>query len=540
MTEMAAQWASEFDKIFEPYNRSDAPGLSVGVAKDNKLIYRKGFGLANVEHGVVNTPRTRFRIGSTTKHFTCLAALLLAENGKIEIDGSIRAYIPELGAQDGEPSLRQLMNHSSGYRCYIDLGFIADGEAVHPAANALEIQVQQARANFPPGERTIYCNGGYNLLSIAIERVTGKPFAEVLEELIFEPLGMLDTQAVPSDMEVHPRLAGLYVPRDGGWRRGIFITEGLRGEGNIISTVDDMLIWLAHLRGEKKVGSAETWKQMTTPPRLTNGFVSQYALGLILDTYRGVPVIHHGGSVTGGTCQMITASDPALDVIIITNGVVASADELGSKIFDVVLGDSVLAPKATPPSTDAYRNLLGQYHCARTGMVVGIEDMEGKVGLSTVGGMPMVAEETNDGLVSPFAKTVVGHFVVHDAKQKSASPPDALEISDSGNMDQFQRIAGPAPAADSIAPRLLGTFYAPDLKASATFQLVDGQLEMEIHGPYGFSVWTLRPMTETLLSFANKHLTYWTGVLNLKCDGDEITGFELTSKRTRQVVFDRT
>ena len=105
------------DELFKPVNRSDAPGLVVGIAQCGKILYRRGFGLASVELGVANTPRTRMRIGSTSKHFTCVAALLLAEEGKLDIDAGVRRYLPELRDLQPEPTLRQLMTHTSGYRC---------------------------------------------------------------------------------------------------------------------------------------------------------------------------------------------------------------------------------------------------------------------------------------------------------------------------------------------------------------------------------------------------------------------------------------
>jgi D-aminopeptidase len=536
-----AEFSKALDKIFRPFNRSDSPGLVVGVAKGGELLYRRGFGLANVEHGVANTPKTRMRIGSTTKHFTCLASLLLAEDGKFDVDASIRTYIPELQPQAGEPTLRQLMSHAGGYRCYIDTGFIADGPAVHPAPAALAAQVRQTEANFPPGERMLYNNGGYNLLSLAIERVTGAPFESFLKERIFDPLGMIDTLSVPSDMEIHQGLAGLYTPgKDGAWRRGIFITEGLRGEGAMISTVDDMLRWLAHLRGPRTLGSASTWEQMMSPPRLANGFQAQYALGLILDAYRGVPVIHHGGSVTGGTCQMITVPDHALDIIILTNGAPANADDLANQIIDTALGDEILAPKVAPPETEPYAGLLGRYHCARSGMVLGLADMEGKLGFSFFTSPPAPIDECDEGLVSPFAKTVVGHFVIHTKGLDTQAVPETLEISDSGNPDTFTRLPDAAPDIETMAADLHGSFYARDIDGRARFERDGEALELHIHGPYGESVWAVEALGTDLLSCSFKgYRIPWVGVLNLIRTDGAVSGFTFTSRRTRNLRFER-
>ena len=172
--------AEQLDALFAPWNRTDEPGMVVGVVKDGALLYRRGFGMASLEHGAANTPATRMRIGSITKHFTCLLALLLAEEGELDLDQPIRTYIPELTGPGGDPTLRQLMQHRGGSRCYLDLSFIGHGMSTPPVGHALEILVRQKSRNFAPGEAMIYNNGGYHLVSIAIERVGGAPFEALL------------------------------------------------------------------------------------------------------------------------------------------------------------------------------------------------------------------------------------------------------------------------------------------------------------------------------------------------------------------------
>src|ERR1700679_3416902 len=111
----------QLDALFGPGNRADEPGLVVGGVKDGATIYRRGFGMASLETSVANTPKTRMRIGSTSNHFTCLLALLLAEEGKLDMDAPIRTYIPELTGPGGDPTVRQLVQHRGGSRCYLDL-----------------------------------------------------------------------------------------------------------------------------------------------------------------------------------------------------------------------------------------------------------------------------------------------------------------------------------------------------------------------------------------------------------------------------------
>ena len=112
--------AEQLDALFAPWRRTDEPGLVVGVVRmAEKLIYRRAFGMASLEHAVANTPTTRMRIGSTSKHFTCLLALLLAEEGRFDLDQPIRSYVPELAGPGGDPTPRQLLQHRGGSRCHL-------------------------------------------------------------------------------------------------------------------------------------------------------------------------------------------------------------------------------------------------------------------------------------------------------------------------------------------------------------------------------------------------------------------------------------
>src|SRR5579872_2833811 len=223
------------DQLFAPWNRTDEPGLVVGVVKDGALIYRRGFGMASLEHAAANTPATRMRIGSISKHFTCLLALLLAEEGKLDLDAPVRAYIPELAGPGGDPTLRQLMQHRGGSRCYLDLGFIGHGMSLPPVGTALAAQVRQSGRNFAPGTAMIYNNGGYHLVSIAIERAGGARFEDQLKARLFDVIGMPDTASVPTDHDITPGgVAAMHLPRRNGWRRGLLWSDELRGEGAII------------------------------------------------------------------------------------------------------------------------------------------------------------------------------------------------------------------------------------------------------------------------------------------------------------------
>jgi len=528
------------DEIFAAVNRSDAPGLVVGVAQHGQPVYRRGFGLASLELGVANTPWTRMRIGSTSKHFTCLAALLLAEDGRLDIDAGVRRYVPELPARRHEPTLRQLMNHSGGQRCYLDVGFLSDAMAIKPRGTALKVQARQADVNFAPGDKTLYNNGGYHLLSLIVERVSGVPFEEFLERRIFAPLGMVDTKSVPSDFEIHRNMATLHVAQpDGRWRRGIFPTEEVRGEGAMISTVDDMLRWLAHLRGPHRVGSEATWTQMTTPVRLNNGTEVPYALGLMVHGYRGARVVHHAGGVIGGTCQMLTVPAHALDIIIMTNGAVVNAVELANRIVDAMLGDAVLAAREERASSERFKGVLGRrWHAPATGLLAGFGDAGGKLGLCLMNNPPAPLRDEGGTLRLGFEDIAMGPYTLRTADLADrAEPPAVLEMTESGHVLRLHLLPEAAPA-DALAP-LAGRYRAADLDADAVVVQEDDGWKLRIFGRHGLNELAIEPLSADVAALAHAVHPQLRGALSIARRHGAVTGFQVDSGRTRGMRFER-
>jgi D-aminopeptidase len=535
---------SAFDAVFESVNRSETPGVVVGVAQHGNLLYRRGFGLASIEHGVINTPSTRMRIGSTSKHFTCLAALLLQEEGKLDIDASVRVYIPELPNLKGEPSLRQLMTHSSGYRCFLDLGFLANGMAMVPNGGALAAQIRQTDVNFEPGKRMLYCNGGYHLLSEVIERVSGEPFEQVLQERIFEPLGMIDTQSIPSDMQIHPRVATLHIKLpDGRYRRGIFPTEENRGEGAMVSTVDDMLRWLAHLRGPKLVGRESTWREMLGVAQLEGCPPAAYAMGLFRHFHRGVEVIHHPGSVLGGNSQMLTIPAHALDIIIMGNGAAAKPAELAYKIVDLLLAP-VLAPCITLAATDRFSHLVGRYyHAHRAGFLIGFEDLAGKLGVSLMNEPAVTIPEHGEHLRLGFEDAGTGPISLSISelhRDAEGDVPGGLRISETGHVETFERVADGQAVQGEVERALAGRYHADDLDADARIACNADEFNLKIFGAVGTAHMSLQRISDSVygLKMLDPTLPLF-GVLKVDREGSQIAGFRVSTVRTRNIRFSR-
>jgi CubicO group peptidase (beta-lactamase class C family) len=536
------------DDLFQPFNRSDMPGLVVGVAHHGKTIYRRGFGLASVQHGIINTPATRMRIGSTSKHFTCLAALLLAEDGKLDVDAPANTYLPELPTLEGMPTLRQFMMHTSGYRCSLDLSTLGNGMALSPTGWHLKTLVRQREVNFKPNHGQMYCNGGYHLLSIAIDRVAGMSYEQFLKTRILEPLGMHDTEGNPSDQLMLPGLAALHLPiPGGGWRRGSFGGTDIRGEGNMVSTVDDMLRWLAHLNGPKIVGNAETWRQMFEPATLANGLKSVYSLGLNRHAYRNVEVIQHSGGVVGGNSQMITVPKHGLDIAIMVNGAPASAAELAFKVIDAILGDDVLGAPATPlASLERFRHLVGASYHGPSGMLLGFGEAGDKLGLRFMHSQPFpILRDEGHRLFAGFEHVAIGPLEL-DAKDLAANgdgnAPDTITLVESGYPLVLHRVPATAPAIKDVGKALVGTYASNDLAATAVIEFEDDNLVMRLRGDYSAEQRILVDAYSTTAFGLRDPEAIGMGT-GLTIEGDIRNGlapaFRVDSLRARHVRFDR-
>jgi D-aminopeptidase len=524
----------QLDALFAPWNRSDEPGLAVGVGLDGEPIYRRGFGMASLESGRAITPTTRMRIGSTTKHFTALAALLLAEERKLNLDVPIRHYLPEMQGPGGEPSIRQLLQHRGGSRCYLDLGFIGHGMVAGPKGYALAMQQRQKGRNFPPGTAVVYNNGGYQLVSAAIDRAAGMSFEAFVTDRLFAPLGMRDTLTLENDMRIVEGMATLHVATlDGRWRRGIFPYEDMRGDGCIVSTIDDMMRWTAHLAGRDRFASSESWAELTASPLLPDGSISRYALGLINDSYRGLRTLHHGGGVIGGVSQMILFPDHGLDINIMTNGAVgADPVTLAERVADILLEDALQSASAAPLAAD-YESLIGIWWSDETGMIYEMRDSDGMLRVAVCGSnmWPLIETDGNTLTASPGA---VGDV-------RFAYPSDgSMTIGFGGVAARYHQLSPSTETAAAFAARSSGNFTCEDGDCVARFEAHHDLLIMKISDDIGSSDLSvsLHGDRAAIAKRAVGQLPFAAALSFDAADG-LITRFRLSTSRTRNLEFVR-
>jgi CubicO group peptidase (beta-lactamase class C family) len=522
----------KIDAIFARWDTCHAPGLVAGIAQHGRTLYRRAFGMASLEAAVANTPSTRMRIGSTSKHFLSLTTLLLQEEGKLQLDDPIGRYLPELTGEGGRPSLRQLLGHRGGIRCHLDLGFLARGMLAPPVGSGLALMARQVGGNFAPGEAMIYCNGGYHLISLAVERVTGTPLADVLRERFFDPMGMASTSQVASDFTITPGIACLHLPSaDGTWRRGLFPSRELLGEGGIVSTIDDMLVWLAHLRTRERFGSADTWRQLTAVTGEPNGDAGYYALGLVVSKYRGVGTLGHPGGVVGGSSEMICIPALGLDIVILCNGAKdAFPMQLAQQVLDILLSES-LGAAAAAATPGRYASSLGDYASAETGMVYGLEQ-QGETLLLRVAKCPdaIGLEVAPDG----WLQTGIS-FLGRIRLQVSAEDREGIVVEFAGERKRHTRLAGMPAGPQEL--RLDGVYYSEECGVGAEFYRSGSGTVLRTWDHWGSAELDVIPLGGAWLYVRSREAPEEFGAVIHFADSAEGRRFRLNSARTRDLTF---
>jgi CubicO group peptidase (beta-lactamase class C family) len=333
-----APLAARVDRIFARFDRN-TPGCAVGLAKDGKPLYTQGYGSANLEYHVPLTDSSVMESGSVAKQFTAAALVLLEQDGKLSIDDDIRKYLPEV-PDFGKPiTIRNLLTHTSGLRdqwALLGIEGRGPGSQVHSPATTLDLVVHQKMLNFPPGSEYLYSNTGYALAGIIVQRVSGKSLNDFLQERLFRPLGMTHTQLRDDFTRVVPNRATAYAPaRDGSWRQDMPFTN-MVGNGGVLSTMSDLLIWNENL-DNPKVGGPKFTTALETRMRLTNGKTIAYALGLEVADYQGVKEVAHGGSTAGYRTFMARYPEQHVTVAVWCSNATVNTAQLTHQVADLVL-----------------------------------------------------------------------------------------------------------------------------------------------------------------------------------------------------------
>jgi CubicO group peptidase (beta-lactamase class C family) len=313
--------AKKFDAVMSKVYKPDEPGAAVIVRKDGKTVFRKGYGLADLELGVAVAPDMIFRLGSITKQFTAVSVLVLAQEGKLGLRDEITKFLPDYPTQGRKITVEHLLTHTSGILSYTDIPEWLPLWRKDMTVKELVDLFKDKPMQFEPGASWAYNNSGYVLLGAIIEKVSGRTYADFVQERIFKPLGLKGSSYDDTERVVPRRVRG-YQKGDGGFVNAPYLSMSQPyAAGSLMSTVDDLAVWNDAVFSGRLVRK-EWLDRAFTPFALAGGESSGYGYGWFIGDFAGHRSIEHGGGINGFTSYELTLPEDKVFVAILTNSAV--------------------------------------------------------------------------------------------------------------------------------------------------------------------------------------------------------------------------
>ena len=524
------------DRVFAAYARPGSPGCALGVYRDGRIAYVRGYGLANLADSTPITPKTIFDLGSTSKQFTATSIILLSQQGKLSLDDDVQRFLPELPQYQKTITIRHLLNHTSGIRDYIGLltlgGVDITGRAT--AKQTLDAIARQKALNFEPGTEHLYSNSGYFLLSQIVERVSGKSMRAFADEHIFVPLGMTSTHIRDDHTNPLPGGALSYSPTPSGFRINSSKWEQT-GDGAVYTTVEDLLRWDNNFY-DPKVGGRQLLDELHRVGTLNNGSPLTYASGLVVAPYRGLKTVSHSGAWMGFRAELIRFPDQRLSVATLCNVANSTPTVFARSVAEAYLEGQMAPVVFTPAPASAAAPVLGPAVTLTTA------EMQQWVGnyISTANGSPRLIAIDSGKLMATVGQNRI-ELIPHSPTEFTVTLGANTVILRFERSPQGRRIRqwigpqeGPAfeegPIAEPIPAAYAGTYRSDELVASFTIVVANDALEVKMPGD---ATTTFRRLRDGV---------FVAGGTTLRFDGvrdGRIPGFALDQGRMRGIRFIR-
>ncbi len=529
---------SDIDELFAQFEAG--PGCALGVIQDGELIYSRGYGYANLDYDIPIRPSTIFDIGSTSKQFTAAAIVLLAQRGKLSLDQDVRDIIPELPEYDEPVTIRMLIHHTSGVRDYLTLMSLAgiSFENVFQEDDGVELLARQRELNFPPNTEHLYSNSGYLLLAVVIRRVSGMSIGEFLAGEVFGPLGMQHTFVYEDRFRVVKNRATGYAP-DGaeGFVIDHYFNFELGGDGQVYTSVEDLLLWDRNFY-DPVVGGPEFLEQMHRRGVLESGDTLDYAFGLGIGEYRGLPIVSHGGAWGGFRADLVRFPEQRFSVACLCNVADANPGALARRVADLYLADR-LAPEVTAneeglgsvageASGYELARFAGYYWNSAAGYSRRIYVRDGKLVFQRGPGNESELASLGGGR---FVMVGVGVQVEVVFEPASERPQRMIVVVAGGGPSVYEAYQPVVPSADEMQ-KLAGQYYCVELDARYSLEVVEGRLVLHATDEREAG---LEPVVSDVFTVPAFGLT-----LRFKRDrAGAIVGFGVDAGRVKNLRFER-
>lgn len=515
----SADTLNRIDALFASYHNA-TPGVSIAISRNGNLLYRKAFGLANLEHEIPNTPETIFENGSVSKQFTAAAILLLVKEGKLSLQDDVRKYVPELPVYDRPITIQHLLNHTSGLK---DWGVVFGVTGwprttrVYTQELSFDVVFRQKTLNFTPGSEYSYSNSNYVMLVLIIERISGKPFAEFTAAHLFEPLGMNHTKWRSDFREVIANRAIAYSKEKGTYVQNMPF-ENVHGPGGLLTTTADLLRWNQLLETHELFGS-EIAQLRVKKGILNDGNEISYAAGLTNGMVNGYPEISHSGATAGYRAWLAYYPTMKLSVVLLSNDASFNPTRTGRDIAEIFLGEE----PTVQPKTLEFISLSESEAKAWEGFYRNTKVSEPRNAL---------AIEYRDGtlMVNRSPAKALHKDTLYYNGIKLARTVNAVQVFEQDAITKFNRAAPPVADAKSIQ-HFVGVYHSDDADVTFRIELKDGMLNV-FRKPG--DAYVLKPI------FQDGFQSDGNDVYEFRRDKKgKITGFDVSLPRANRIPFKR-
>jgi CubicO group peptidase (beta-lactamase class C family) len=526
------------DKLFSQWNKKDTPGCALAVVKDGEIIYKHGYGLANLELNIPITPQSVFYIGSVSKQFVAMCVALLTKQKKISLDDNIQKFVHELPDYGHPITVRHLIHHTSGLRDYLTLlGIAGIDHGTYHQDDVVELIARQKELNFAPGEEYLYSNSGYLLLAVIVEIASGKSLREFAEENIFKPLGMKSSHFHDDYRMLIKNRADGYFPAEKGKYKNFISTFDCVGSGGLFTSVEDLFLWDQNFY-HHKVGGKDLIDLIHTKGKLNSGKELDYAFALGIGKYKGLKTVSHSGALGGYRSALVRFPEQNFSVICLSNLSSFNPSRIAQLVADIYLAGQFTEEKAKPKAKPAEKvkfiklpkkklqDKAGAYIDPKTGAFRRLDLRGNTLILEVYGGrftLAAVSETEFQILKAPF------DTVIKFEKQKKGKPTLMHIYQEGEKSETYESFKLAKPTPEQLK-EYTGDYYSDELQATFSLALKEGKLHF-VHKNAPES--PLQPTLKDKFTEGGYRINF------IRDEEKKLTGFTLDAGRVKNLRFDK-
>ncbi len=530
----------KIDSLVSIQLTDEAPGVVIAVLVGDDVLYKKCYGLMNVDNQQMNHEKTLFDIASVAKMFTAYAILMLEEEGRLTLDDDIRTHLPNLPEYPHIVSIRNLLQHTSGIASTDVLRLLAGLplDELWTQQDEVALINRYPYLNFEPNTSHLYSNAGYALLANIVEQISGMRFPEYMARSVFTPVGMTSTMIMSEEIIDPARIATGYKQSSNGYEQFSTLDDLSYGSGNMFTSLHDIILWGQNVLGNS-VGVPDYLRRISHPYNtLNNGDTLNYTYGFYTRSYKGIELVEHSGGVPGFRNQFMVFPEENTMIVVMCNNESISSRTLATGIADILFVEQLMddAPKhriALEFSADDVKAFEGSYLMS-DGMELTFAMEQDTFWLFLPG----------DNRFELFAETQ-NHFFL-----KAFDAQCTFVVSDDGSVNELiwhqrgqdhnaGRIYDRISLDKSELPIFAGTYYHPNLHVYYMITFDNGSLIL--HPPDTFEKYLGIKTVELSHVNGDKFHSGWLGTVEFsRGEDNQVNGFVLLNVgRVQNVTFNR-